>query len=262
MNGLGRKKEDKKNSQSILTRETLGVVLILFATLCLVCLITRDAVFSVPGKYVNAFLFGCFGMFAYAVDIFVILMGVLLVFDKKTGINAKRKVLVTIFFLLTALITHVITMSGKDLSFGEYVKTSYLMAEGGFLTASGGGLVVSFIAYPITAILTEVGCYVVSGILLFAVAYALIKGRIFENNSAKSKETPKFRSSFVKETVKTENEERSNDKAEIVEETKSGGAKQTLFITNPDNFAIKNKRELNKPETNTNLIQFVFISVF
>ena len=63
MNGLGRNKDDKENKSLVFTRETLGVVLILFATLMLVCLITRDAIFSVVGQAVNSFLFGCFGFF-------------------------------------------------------------------------------------------------------------------------------------------------------------------------------------------------------
>ena len=110
MNGLGRKKQ-KNNNTPIFTRETLGVVLMLFATLCLVCLITRDAVFSLPGKYVNAFLFGCFGYFAYAVDVFVFLLGVSLVFDVKIGISAKRKALITLLFFLASVVTHIVTMS-------------------------------------------------------------------------------------------------------------------------------------------------------
>ena len=59
------KKNGKGEKQPIFTKETLGVVIALFSTLCLVCLITRDAIFSVPGMYVNSFLFGCFGIFSY-----------------------------------------------------------------------------------------------------------------------------------------------------------------------------------------------------
>ena len=82
MNGLGRKKEDKENKNLVFTRETLGVVLILFATLMLVCLITREKIFSIVGQSVNAFLFGLFGFFAYAVLIFAIAIGVCLVSGK------------------------------------------------------------------------------------------------------------------------------------------------------------------------------------
>ena len=80
-----------ENKPSIFTKETLGVVLVLFATLCLVCLITREKVFYVPGQYVNAFLLGTFGYFAYAVNIYVFLLGVKLITDKNIPLGRKYK---------------------------------------------------------------------------------------------------------------------------------------------------------------------------
>ena len=70
MNGLGRKNEQKESKNSIVfTKETLGVVLVLFSTLCLICLITGSAVFSAPGQFISSFFFGLFGYFAYGVVI-------------------------------------------------------------------------------------------------------------------------------------------------------------------------------------------------
>ena len=250
MNGLGRKKEDKdNNNQSIFTKETLGVVLVLFATLCLVCLITRGAVFSAPGKFVNAFLFGCFGIFAYAVVFFVVIIGVLLITDKKTGLSTKRKALFTLAFSLIALIAHVISMSGKELGYGEYIAKSYDMAAGGFSTASGGGLFVALIAYPLSALLTDAGCYVVLGIALAATAYFIVKDYTATKSENKQGHQPKFKSSFVKE-------EKDVD-VEIVGEKDypvdgvvltAQPPKQKLFVNNPNDFTFKNKRELAKDD--------------
>ena len=246
LNGLGRKKEDKdNNNQSIFTKETLGVVLVLFATLCLVCLITRGAVFSAPGKFVNAFLFGCFGIFAYAVVFFVVIIGVLLITDKKTGLSTKRKALFTLAFSLIALIAHVISMSGKELGYGEYIAKSYDMAAGGFSTASGGGLFVALIAYPLSALLTDAGCYVVLGIALATTAYFIVKDYTATKSENKQGHQPKFKSSFVKE-------EKDVD-VEIVGEKDypvdgvvltAQPPKQKLFVNNPNDFTFKNKREL------------------
>ena len=241
MNGLGRKKQ-KKDDAPIFTRETLGVVLILFATLCLVCLITRDAVFSVPGKYVNAFLFGCFGYFAYAVDIFVILLGVLLVFDKKTGISAKRKTLVTLFFFLAAVITHVITMHGKDLAFKDYLLASYNMADGGIKTASGGGIVTALAAWPVSTLLTEVGSYVICGICVALTVYFFVRDFAQSNASQKEKPVKKFNGSYQNE--KKPVVEVDNPQGETADSDAS--SKRGLFVNNPNSFAFKNKRELNK----------------
>ena len=180
MNGLGRKKQKKEEKQPIFTPETFGVVLCLFATLCAVCLITREKVFSLPGQSINAFLFGCFGMFAYAVCLFAMIIGVCLITGKKTGINARQKTIITLAFTLTALLLHAISMRDySSLPYGEYLTQSYNMAANGGATASAGGLVLSLICYPITALLTNVGAYVIISILIGIVLYfagkALVK---------------------------------------------------------------------------------------
>ena len=248
LNGLGRKKENKdKKEQSIFTKETLGVVLILFATLCLVCLITRDAVFSVPGRLVNTFLFGCFGFFAYAVMIFAIVMGVLLVSGKKSGFSFKKKTLITCAFIVIALITHVITMTGNNFTFGEYISKSYLMALGGGAKASGGGLFVSFIAYPLSKLLTDAGCYVVSGIALSVIGYLLVKDYLLDQPATKKEGGVKFKSSFVKEQTNVDVQVEGERDYPIENAVpKASAPKQKLYVDDAQDFAFKTKRELAK----------------
>ena len=247
MNGLGRKKEDNNNKQTIFTRETLGVTLILFATLSLVCLITRGAVFSAPGQFINAFLFGVFGMFAFAVVTFVIAIGVLLVTGKKIKMSVKRKVLITTAFSLIALITHVITLHGSGLGYGEYLVASYNMAGvSGFTSASGGGIITAIIAYPLVALLTEVGSYVVLGVALVGVCYFAVKDYLNGGVSEKKASgTSKFRSSFVKKENKDLGVNVEGEKEYPVSGVSfPSETKQQLFVNNPDDFAVKNKREI------------------
>ena len=66
------------------------MVLMLFSALSMVCLITRGTVFSLPGEYVNSFLFGCFGYFAYAVVLGVFLFGLKLTFDVAIPMKTKN----------------------------------------------------------------------------------------------------------------------------------------------------------------------------
>jgi hypothetical protein len=161
-----------QNKNSIFTKETFGVVIVLFATLSLLCLITRDAIFSTPGQAINAFLFGCFGYFAFILCLYAIVKGVLLITDKKLATSGKRKILLTLFFLLTALLCHLITMHFySDCSYGEYLSKSYLLASGGIATCSGGGVLTGIIAYPISLILTNVGGYVVLSVAIVIVVY-------------------------------------------------------------------------------------------
>ncbi len=183
MNGLGRKKEKKQNKQavkdSVLTKETLGVVLVLFATLSLVCLITRDAVFSVIGQKVNEFLLGCFGYFAYLVAIGVIIYGVLLIIGKQLKYSKKCKFLVTFFFCLVAFLSHAISMhSSSSLSYGEYLVNSYKMAAGGIATSSAGGLVTGLITYWLTYFLSNVGAYIILSILIALSVYLFVRNFI------------------------------------------------------------------------------------
>ncbi len=257
MNGLGRKKETEDKKQSVFTRETFGVVLILFATLCLVCLITRGSVFSLPGELVNSFLFGCFGYFAYAVVVWCVIVGVRLIADKKPKMHLKDRALMTLGFTLLALLTHIVTMRGSELSYLEYVKESYFVAmEGGIKTCSGGGMMIAFIAQPLTALMTEVGCFVVFGVAFCAVCYFFIKSRFAENKASDS--TSKFRSSSVKTTNISLSPTEAQDETEsvVVEQPEIRAEqtiKQQLFVSNANDFGLKSRHELKKGDNTSGM---------
>ena len=262
MNQTRNKNQENNKNQSILTKETLGVVLILFATLSLVCLITRDAVFSAPGKYVNAFLHGCFGVFAYAVVIFMILEGVLLVSDKTTGLSLKKKTLVTLCFALIAVLSHVIsmrsfTLSAERVTYGQYLSQSYLKAEGGIATCSAGGLITALVAYPLAALLSNVGCYVVIGIALSASIYFTVVD-FLKIDGEKVQTASRFRGAFVKK--EQENKLPNGVTIEGVKDypvdtqdftQNSEEKQQKLFVNNPQDFTFRTKREIAKDKGDT-----------
>ncbi len=255
MNGLGRNKDNKTKKHSVLTRETLGVVLILFSTLCMVCLITREAVFSEPGRIVNSFLHGCFGVFAYAVVGWLLLMGVLLVLGKKTGFSVKKKSLLTVTLLLLAVLLHTISMSDFEGGYGEYLSKSYSMAEGGVSTASAGGFVVGLLAYFFPLLLSDIGSYIVLGIAIVATAYLFIKECVV-GYTAPDKTKKKFRSSFVKKEEPKYAEApvpvegvRDYPLPTVVPteaEKPATKGKQRLFVNNPNDFALRSKRDIIK----------------
>ena len=85
-------KENKKENtnQSVFTKETLGVVFILFSALCLVMLITGDKVFGKLGTVIDAFLYGAFGKFAYAVSAAGVVSGVFAVGGRKPRASLRR----------------------------------------------------------------------------------------------------------------------------------------------------------------------------
>ncbi len=259
VNILGKKQENKKENgikQAIFTKETLGVVTILFATLCLVCLITRDKVFSVPGELVNSFLFGCFGVFAYLVDVWLIVLGIKALSGKPQGINKRNLTLFTLFMICVAFTSHVISMGGGYASYGEYLSTSYLKAlEGGISTCSASGIISAIVVYPFYLIFGVVGSAVVFGLLGALSAFFFIRNVVDQNSAvAKKGSAPRFRSTY-KGKVATENlgVEVSGVKEYPIENAvpikKGDNPSQKLFINNEDDFAFMTKKEKSKDET-------------
>ncbi len=268
MNGLGRDSKESKEKSLIFTKETCGVVLALFSALCLVCLITRETVFSEIGRLVNAFLFGCFGVFAYAVVISLFGLGVLLISGKKINLSTKRKVLITFACLTVVLILQLITANSNSLEFGEYLALCYNMGEQGVVSASAGGLVAGAISYFLCKLLTGVGSYVILGFAIFLLVFALVRDVMKGDSKEKKKEGQKFRSSFVKEDEKMDIDmpqsgasdaqalDGARQTVEVVN-NKPTQARQKLFINNPESFAIKNKREIQK-DSGANPIKLEF----
>ena len=242
---VNREKTEKK--ESIFTRETLGVVLILFSALCLVCLIAGGSIFSTPGAWVSSFLLGCFGYFAYAVCVYGMVCGLYLVIGKKSKLAKRQKASIWFFIVLLALLLHIITMGDiTGVTFGDYLADSYNRGAGGLASCSGGGVITGIIAFCISSLLTPVGGYIVLGILL-AVSIATFVIGVMKNSSRKVK-AEEHRSSFVKP-----------DKEDVVEEYTVSGVKeypiagavesasvgkQKLFISNPENFALKTKKDI------------------
>lgn len=249
MNGLGRKKEESENKNLVFTRETFGVVLVLFATLCLVCLITRENVFAGIGLAVNSFLLGCFGFFAYAVIIAFAVLGVMLICGTSSGISFKRKALITGAFLSVAIIAHVATLSSNGYDFAGYLSESYAMGAGGISTTSAGGIFTAVIAYAFSALLTDIGSYVVLGVIIAIIAYALVKD-VVSSPSQNSRRTHKvkIRSSYEKEEENELGIDIAGTKEYPVEDVNFAvtTGKQRLFVNNPEEFAVKNKREIQK----------------
>lgn len=251
LNGLGRENRKNDNRETVFTKQTLGVVLILFATLCLVCLITGDGIFYKPGMWASSLLFGCFGYFAYAVVLGTLILGVNLLISRKNKNTKKFKALLTIAFIFASIVVHIATFSDATITFGEYISTSYTRGALGMKTATGGGFFISLVAYWLIQLLSPIGCYAVLSLVSVGCGYLAVKERL--NGKIKSPRR-EFKSSYVKKddeeekTVDVEVEgERSYPVLGVVEpEIQKPTASQRLFVANPDDFAVKTKRELQK----------------
>lgn len=252
MNNVGRNDNKSEKKSAIFTAETLGVVLVLFSTLVFVCLITREKVFAAPGKFINEFFLGCFGYFAYILALYGAFSGVLLVIGKKIKLSGKKKFIFIAGMLVLALLVHAITMHDySELSYGEYLSLSYTLADGGVSTCSGGGVITGLLAYVFTLLLTNVGAYVILGILLCSLGYMAYKEYFSKMaKSQKAKENQEFNSSFV-EQPNTENQTQQismvaeqPDGQSVITQTVEQQKKQKLFVAGQDDFALKTKKDL------------------
>ena len=240
-------KVKKEKKQSIFTVETFGVVIILFSALALVCLLTRDAIFSIPGLYVNKFLLGLMGYSSYLFFAWAIFMGVLMVSGKKTGLSVKRKLLLSFAVGVLFLIIHVITMHNDTaLTYGEYLSKAYYMGAEGFKTSSGGGLLLALVAFLVSKMLTSVGSYVVLTAVFGLLIYAFVVD-VIKNKNAKTE----IRGSYITETnpsVKPEISGVADYPVEGVAFPDMNTATHGLFVSNPNDFAFKSKREMRQEE--------------
>ncbi len=246
MNDLGRSNENKNKKESfVFTKETLGVVLVLFSTLMLVCLITRDVIFSLPGQAVNSFLFGLFGYFSYFFCIYSIIIGSRLIIGKKSKLKKKTKILFFTALIILAVLIHVITMAGdSSLPYGEYLALSYTKGSGGIVTSSGGGILFGLVAYVFSALLTDVGSYVVLGVLFALDVYALVR-TVIDTPVKGEKSEKKFRSSYVAPSTDGDNLEEREYPVEGVDfQTDGGKPAQKLFVNNANDFTFKTKRDI------------------
>ena len=245
MNGQ-RNNEKKRNKNSILTKETVGVVTVLFSTLCLVCLITGDAVFSLPGKAVSEFLFGILGWFSYFTSVLFIALGVILITGKKPRVSAKRKALLTGFVVCVFLFSHILSMGKGYSSYGEYLAESYTRGAGGAATASAGGIIAGLVGYLLYALLTVVGSAVVLGAAIAVLAYFFIADIVNANKRVKP-EDGEFKSSYVKSQV-PDGVKISGERDYPVEDAKftTQTPTQKLFIGDFDKFEFKTRKEMKE----------------
>ncbi len=173
------RKDKGKNSKKdarILTKETFGMVFVLFATLAMVCLITRDIIFSDIGLYINSFLFGTFGYIAFVLDLMLIVLGVKLVNDKKKEKKSKGRKYIRFFVFFTSLLIHAITVRNIDkTSFVTFVKGTYEVSGQGFASATVGGAIYSIIDYLLIGLIDFAGTYAVLGVMMALCLYFAVK---------------------------------------------------------------------------------------
>lgn len=186
MNNLGRGSENNQREKDrIFTRETAGIILVLFAAIALVVLITRDVVFGSVGFAISAFLLGTFGYCSYAVLAALVYAGIVLITGKKPSVSGKIVGLCLLLFVFLVCLVHTITAAAIGIpynGYGAYLSDCYSAgafgAEGNPWPApTGGGAVFGLIVYPVAKLTTSIGGYIIFSLLIVGCAYLIYASR-------------------------------------------------------------------------------------
>lgn len=165
-------KHDNDKRSYILTKETLGVTILLFSVLVFVMLLSFDSVFMGLGKAVCTFMYGTFGYGSYLVVAALVYLGEWLTFEKSIKIKPSvvaciALTLFSLFLLFQAVTTSNYSMDG----YGNYLSQCYLNSANGYSGYCFGGVISGLLVYPIAKLMTFVGAYVIFALitLLFSV---------------------------------------------------------------------------------------------
>lgn len=244
-----KEKNVKKGEKSLIfTAETLGVALILFSVLCLICLVSRDKIFSLPGLYVCVFLYGATGWFSYVGVALCVLFGIRLVSGKKSSLSGKRKALIFATVFCALLLFQVISMRDfVSLGYGEYIAKAYSMGENVSSITAGGALTAT-VSWVFSRLLTNVGSYIILSALLCLSGYFLAK----DIYSSRSSNKNKIRGSYsvaddgtvvpdVVGGIKLEGErDYPVEGVTLADKT----ARPSLFVSDPSDFGFKTKKDV------------------
>ncbi len=244
------KKRNNNGKQSyILTRETLGMTIMLFCFVVAVMLLTHRAVFAGLGGAICTFMYGTFGYGSYLVLGALGCLGFWLTFEKFPKLKAVEVAVIAAVVLSAFLLFHAVSTRDFALDgFGEYLADCYNNAQAGYSGYTFGGVVSGILVYPIAKGTTFIGAYVIFSLILAACAYLtflVIRRRVLADRVAKGatvKDAP--------DVVREEDEEKSADKMyalnenyEIVKNDVQGDVKEVKGEIPPERKEPEGKSE-------------------
>ncbi len=157
-----------------MTRETIGMTLLLFSAVVFFICATGSYLFGEIGVAITAFFMGIFGFLTYPIFLAAIYRSFVLVFGKGNIPWAWRWRIGLLLFSVF-LIVHTATAEAfYGGGFGSYLSGCWNAAENGAAGSTGGGVLLGFIAYPVRALLSAAGAYVVFSVLTLVSLFLIL----------------------------------------------------------------------------------------
>ena len=183
MNGIGRGDgNQKKEKPTIFTRETAGMILLLFSALIFLFTAAGPYIAGEIGLAIAAFFIGFTGFFSYPLLLLGMYGGFVLTFGKKL-IPRRWLLRSSLVVICIFMIIHTATSerfffdaaAGSARGYGPYLAGCWGAASVSVAEGTGGGAIFGLIAYPVRFLLSEPGAYIVYAVLtLLSVFYLLL----------------------------------------------------------------------------------------
>lgn len=181
-------KSKKSERASGFAKEIIGMGLMLFSVLSLLCLITGDVIFYTLGQYVQGFYLGLFGYFSFVVLALTVLLGFRLLTDKSLfSAQVKGKIALVLLFAFSVLaIIETATSFDRGLGFAKNWSNAYGGGKHDFSTSATLGAMALLIINPLGSLLSSVGCYVIFSLLAVLSVLLLFKKQIFRSTKKRN----------------------------------------------------------------------------
>lgn len=168
---MGKKNFNEKQAY-ILTKETIGMTIMLFSAIVAIILLTQDYVFGGLGEAVCTFMYGTFGYASYIIVALLAYCGEYLTFGKKLSFRLRPAVFVCLTVACLFLLFHAVSTRDYSLeSYGAYLSQCYTNAAQGYAGYSFGGALCGIIVYPVAKLMTFIAAYVIFSILAVLTGY-------------------------------------------------------------------------------------------
>ena len=155
---------DKRNY--VMTRETLGMTILLFCLVLTIILLTNNLVFLGFGKAICTFMYGTFGYASYFVVACLAYLGEWLVFERKLKFRVRPVLLIGATVLMLFLLFHSVSTAKFAMDgYGSYLAQCFKNAENGYSGYTFGGVLFGLVVYPIAKGITFIGAYVIFSLL-------------------------------------------------------------------------------------------------